>query len=268
MSSRTLAIVNQKGGVGKTTTAINLAASLAELGRKVLLIDCDPQSNATSGLGIALGSTPASTYDVVVLGQPISSALVHTSTPGFDLIPSDISLAGSEIELVALARREHRLAYALDGLEPHYDYIFLDCPPSLGLLTVNAIVAAEGLLVPIQCEFYALVGLGHLTHTIELLRRQLNPTLDLSAIVMTQYDSRLALAHQVVDEVHNRFPNELLLPPIPRNVRLSEAPSHGLPITKYDSSCRGAVAYRELAANLDARLQTSASISNLDLVSK
>ena len=260
-----LAIANQKGGVGKTTTTINLGACLADRGRRVLLIDCDPQANATSGLGIARTDVDTSVYDVVVLGQPLASATRTTAVDRLDLVPSHIALAGSEIELVAMARREKRLAYALEALGdgPPYDYVLLDCPPSLGLLTVNAVVAAEALLVPIQCEFFALEGLGLLTHTIALLRRELNPDLELEGIVMTLFDSRLALAHQVVDEVRTRFPDQLLTPLIPRNVRLSEAPSHGLPIGAYDPRSRGAVAYRQLAANLDSRLVARGRLDQL-----
>ncbi len=249
-----IAVVNQKGGVGKTTTTINLAACLAQLGRRVLLIDIDPQANATSGLGFPRGAFESTIYDTVVLGQPLADAVTPTQVPGLDIVPSDIALAGSEIELVDMARRENRLDYALDGFSSDHDVILVDCPPSLGLLTVNAIVAADSLLVPIQCEFYALEGLGLLTHTMALLRRRLNPHLEIAGIVMTLFDSRLALAHQVVDEVRKRFPDELLMPLIPRNVRLSEAPSHGMPITVYDPSCRGAVAYKELAVNFDQRL--------------
>lgn len=253
-----MALANQKGGVGKTTTAINLGAALADLGRHVLLIDCDPQANATSGMGIDKTSLETTIYDVVVLGQPIDQARIPTAVPGLDMVPANISLAGSEIELVNVPRREHRLSYALEAFDTEeYDYILIDCPPSLGLLTVNAVVAAQSLLIPIQCEFYALEGLGLLSHTLELLRRQLNPTLEIAGIIMTLFDGRLALAHQVVDEVRRRFPNELLTPLIPRNVRLSEAPSHGLPIARYDPSSRGAIAYRELAANLDRRVQPS-----------
>ena len=257
MAPTILAVANQKGGVGKTTTAVNLAAALAESGRQVLLIDVDPQANATSGLGVDRGEVRASSYDVLVLGRPLEDSRIPTAVPGLDIVPSDIALAGSEIELVGMARREHRLRYALEaGRESgDDDYVFIDCPPSLGLLTVNAVVAAQALLVPIQCEFYALEGLGLLMHTLALLRRELNPTLEIAGIVMTLFDGRLALAHQVVDEVRARFGDQVLTPVIPRNVRLSEAPSHGLPITSYDPHSRGAIAYRGLAAALDQRLR-------------
>jgi chromosome partitioning protein len=255
-----LAVANQKGGVGKTTTAVSVGAALAEMGRKVLLIDIDPQANATSGLGIDRTRVENSIYDVVVLGRSIADARLTTVVPGLDIVPSDIALAGSEIELVDLARRERRLQYALESLVSDDDYVLIDAPPSLGLLTVNAVVAAEALLIPIQCEFYALEGLGLLMHTLALLRRELNPTLGVAGIVMTLFDARLALAHQVVDEVRARFGEQLLTPLIPRNVRLSEAPSHGLPITLYDPMCRGAIAYRELSANLDARIQSGRSL--------
>jgi len=258
-------VANQKGGVGKTTTAINVAASLADMGRRVLLSDMDPQANATSGLGIDRHAVESSAYDVVVLGRPLEESRMATSVDGLSIVPSDIALAGSEVELVSMARREHRLQYALEALDGSDDYVLIDCPPSLGLLTVNAVVAAEGLLVPIQCEFYALEGLGLLTHTIALLRRELNPTLKVSGIVMTQYDSRLALSHQVVQEVESRFPDQVLRPLIPRNVRLSEAPSHGAPISRYDPNCRGAVAYAEVAAALDRRLMGDVAASGATL---
>lgn len=258
-TSSVLAVANQKGGVGKTTTAINTAAALAEMGRSVLLIDTDPQANLTSGLGIDRRDVQTSIYDVLVLGHPLQEAAMTTKLAGVLLVPSDIALAGSEVELAALARREHRLRLALEAAleasDIETDYVIIDCPPSLGLLTVNAIVAAQQLLIPVQCEFYALEGLGLLTHTIALLRRDLNPRLGIAGIVMTQFDGRLALAHQVVEEVRARFGDALLRPLIPRNVRLSEAPSHGLPVTLYDPFCRGSAAYRELAANLDERLR-------------
>ena len=261
MPSLVIAVANQKGGVGKTTTVINVAAHLAELGRRILVVDCDPQANATSGLGIARRDISASTYDVLVLGRPLAEARIPTGIAGLDLIPSDIALAGAEIELVSVARREKRLAYALEALVDNpVDYVFLDCPPSLGLLTVNAVVAAQALLVPIQCEFYALEGLGLLTHTINLLRRELNPRLRIAGIVLTLHDGRLTLSNQVVQEVRTRFGDDVLEPIIPRNVRLSEAPSYGLPITTYAPSSRGAEAYRQLAASLDTRLQADAEL--------
>ncbi|MHB8718980.1 MAG: ParA family protein [Candidatus Dormibacteria bacterium] len=259
MPSAVLAVVNQKGGVGKTTTAVSVAASLANLGRSVLLIDTDAQANATSGLGVERGAVGVSTYDVVVRGASLADATIPTMVDGLRLVPADLALAGADIELVAVPLRERRLRLALEDPGASYDYVLIDCPPSLGLLTVNAATAATGLLVPIQCEFYALEGLGLLSHTLQLLRRDLNPTLRIAGIVMTLFDVRLALAHQVVDEVRARFPEELLAPLIPRNVRLSEAPSHGLPIGLYDPTCRGAVAYAELAANLDRRLRPVAA---------
>jgi chromosome partitioning protein len=252
---RIIAVANQKGGVGKTTTTLNLGASLADMGRRVLIVDCDPQANATSGLGISRTDVDMSIYDVVVLGQPLRDARIPTLVPNLDLIPSHIALAGSEIELVSMPLREMRLRYALDALDSDDDYVLLDCPPSLGLLTVNAAVAASSLLIPIQCEFYALEGLGLLTHTLELLRRELNPTLAVAGIVMTLYDARLTLATQVVAEVRTRFPEETFETVVPRNVRLSESPSHGLPISRYDPTSRGATAYRRLAEEFDARMQ-------------
>jgi chromosome partitioning protein len=259
--TRTIAVANQKGGVGKTTTTLNLGAALADMGRRVLIVDCDPQANATSGLGIDRADVDTSIYDVVVLGQPVAAARIHTLVPNLDLIPSHIALAGSEIELVSLPRREMRLRYALDALDGGDDYILLDCPPSLGLLTVNAAVAAESLLIPIQCEYYALEGLGLLTHTLDLLRRELNPDLAIAGIVMTLFDARLTLATQVVDEVRKQFRDDVFETVVPRNVRLSEAPSHGLPISRYDPTSRGALAYRRLAEELDARMHPAEPLS-------
>jgi chromosome partitioning protein len=242
--------------IAKTTTTINLGAALADLGRRVLLVDCDPQANATSGLGVSAAEIPASIYDVVVLGRPLAEARIPTQVPNLDLIPSTIALAGAEIELVGLARREMRLRYALEALDGHSDdYLLLDCPPSLGLLTVNAVVAAHSLLVPIQCEYYALEGLGLITHTLDLLRRELNPALVVDGIVLTLHDPRLTLSTQVVEEVRRRFPEETMDTVVPRNVRLSEAPSHGLPISRYDPTCKGAIAYGQLARELDDRVR-------------
>ena len=256
MPTRIIAVANQKGGVGKTTTTINLGAALADLGHRVLLVDCDPQANATSGLGIAADDVAASIYDVVVLGRPLADARIPTQVPNLDLVPSTIALAGAEIELVGLARREMRLRYALEALDGHSDdYLLLDCPPSLGLLTVNAVVAAHSLLVPIQCEYYALEGLGLITHTLDLLRRELNPALVVEGVVLTLHDPRLTLSSQVVEEVRKRFPEETMDTIVPRNVRLSEAPSHGLPISRYDPTCKGAVAYGLLARELHDRVQ-------------
>ncbi len=252
-----LAVANQKGGVGKTTTTINVGAALAAMGRRVLVVDIDPQANATSGLGVDRSAVEVTSYDVIVGGRPVAEARMATVVPGLDLVPADLSLAGAEIEMIDLAMRERRLALAVEAVDD-VDYILIDCPPSLGLLTVNAAVAAQALLVPIQCEFYALEGLGLLTHTLALLRRDLNPDLRIAGIVMTLFDGRLALAHQVVEEVRSRFADELLAPVIPRNVRLSEAPSHGLPVNLYDPTCRGAIAYAELAVNLDRRLSDQA----------
>jgi chromosome partitioning protein len=259
--TRIIAVANQKGGVGKTTTTLNLGAALADMGRRVLIVDCDPQANATSGLGIARDEVETSIYDVVVLGQPLAAARISTLVSNLDLVPSHISLAGSEIELVSMPLREMRLSYALDALDGSDDYVFLDCPPSLGLLTVNAAVAADSLLIPIQCEYYALEGLGLLTHTIDLLRRELNPDLAIAGIVMTLFDARLTLATQVVDEVRKRFGEETFDTVVPRNVRLSEAPSHGLPISRYDPASRGATAYRRLAEEFDARMQREALLA-------
>lgn len=251
--TKILAVANQKGGVGKTTTTVNLAACLAELGRRVLVVDCDPQANATSGFGVPRNQGGLTSYDVVVLGQPLREARVPTAIAGLDLVPSDMALAGAEVELVGLPLREQRLKLALEDLPGTDDYVLLDCPPSLALLTVNAAVAASGLLVPLQCEYYSLEGLGLLRHTLDLLRDRLNPSLIIDGIVMTQFDPRLVLATQVVDQVRSQFPAETFATVIPRNVRLSEAPSHGLPITLYDPTCKGALAYRRLAAEVDAR---------------
>lgn len=249
-ATRIYAIANQKGGVGKTTTAVSLASTLPGLGKRTLLVDVDPQGNATSGIGVDATSLDATLYNVMVEGSEVDRAIVSTRIPGLDLLPSHPALAGAEIELINLPRRERRLSYALDSLRTAYDYILLDCPPSLGLLTLNALVAAEWLIIPIQCEYYALEGLGQLTHTHQLVQRDLNPRLKLGGILLTLFDPRTSLAWQVAEEVRHRYPQETFKTVIPRNVRLSEAPSHGIPITLYDPTSRGAVAYHALTKEL------------------
>jgi len=248
------AVANQKGGVGKTTTAVSLAAYMAAAGRRVLLVDLDPQGNASSGLGLARDRDRASVYNVVIDGQPAREAIMPSAVAGLEILPSDVGLAGAEIELINMPRREHRLAYALEGVAEDYDIVIVDCPPSLGLLTINALVAATHLLVPIQCEFYALEGLAHLTHTLDLVRRSSNPALQVLGIVMTLFDGRTTLSSQVVDEVRRGYPELVFETVIPRNVRLSEAPSYGQSIAQYDPRSRGGAAYSALTAEVLARL--------------
>jgi len=250
---RVYAVVNQKGGVGKTTTAINVAANLPELGKSGLIVDMDPQGNTTSGLGINRHELTASVYDVIIDATDINPIIRATGVPGLDILPSARALAGAEIELIGLPRRERRLLYALESLRSSYDYIIIDCPPSLGLLTINCLVAAEYMLIPIQCEYFALEGLGALTHTSQLIQRDLNPRLKLGGIVLTLFDPRTTLALQVAEQVRTQYPEKTFRTVIPRNVRLSEAPSHGMPITQYDPTSRGAVAYQELTKELIAR---------------
>ena len=246
-TARIVAIANQKGGVGKSTTAVNLGAALAELGRKVLVVDLDPQGNASTGLGIEPSRRQTGIYEVVSQGVPAASAILETSVPNLWAIPSTIDLAGAEIELVGQLSRETRLARALDDVASGYEFILLDCPPSLGLLTVNALSAADELLVPIQCEYYALEGLGQLLRNVRLIQQNLNSRLRLTGIVLTMYDSRTKLSEQVVAEVKKYFGGRVFETIVPRTIRLSEAPGYGRPITEYDPKSRGAEAYRRLA---------------------
>jgi chromosome partitioning protein len=250
---RVTACTNQKGGVGKTTTVINLAAYLALSGTRTLVIDLDPQGNATSGLGVDRRSIERSAYDALVDRAPIGELVVGTAVERLDLVPSTPALSGAEVELVDVPARERRLAASLADLDDRYDRVLIDCPPSLGLLTVNALTAADGVLIPIQTEYYALEGLSQLVNTIRRVREGLNPRLELDGVLLTMYDARTRLSAQVADEVRRHMNGTVYRTVVPRSVRLSEAPSHGLPIALYDPASRGATAYRELAGEVAAR---------------
>jgi chromosome partitioning protein len=252
---RILAIVNQKGGVGKTTTAVNLATALAAVKKRVLLIDFDPQGNASTGLGISRQNRRVTSYDVLLADVSVVEAAIPTPIPLLSLVPSSVDLSGAEIELVEVAGREFRLRNALDGIAGAYDYVLIDCPPSLGLLTLNALVAAHAVLVPLQCEFYALEGLSHLVRTVERVKRSLNPGLEIQGVVLTMFDKRNNLSDLVAADVRGHFGEKVYDTVIPRNVRISEAPSHGKPVLIYDFRSAGAQAYIHLASEVLRREQ-------------
>ena len=247
-----IAVVNQKGGVGKTTTAVNLTAALHDLGLKVLLCDFDPRANATSGLGVDKRKIKYSIYDVTINNIPLEDAVIHTKHG--DVLPSAADLAGATVELISSQHREHQLEKAIHMAKSMYDIIFIDCPPSLELLTLNALVASDGILIPVQCEYYALEGLSDLMNTLRMVKRKLNPRLEIFGVALTMFDGRTNFSTQVAQEVRKHFPGKVFSTVIPRNVRLAEAPSHGLPVTAYDKFSRGAKAYKEMAEEIKAKL--------------
>ncbi|MGE0269766.1 MAG: ParA family protein [Alphaproteobacteria bacterium] len=253
--TRILAIANQKGGVGKTTTAVNLGTALAAVGERVLLIDLDPQGNASTGLGIDRRARSVGTYNVVIEGVEAKTAILATTIPNLSVIPSSVDLSGAELELVDLPNREHRLGEAIRQIADSYTYILIDCPPALGLLTLNAFSAADAVLVPLQCEFYALEGLSHLVRTIERVKRAFNPRLEIQGLVLTMFDKRNSLCDLVASDVRQHFGDKVYQTVIPRNVRVSEAPSHGKPVLLYDFKCAGSQAYIHLASEVIRREQ-------------
>jgi len=261
---KVIALANQKGGVGKTTTAINLSASLAVLEQKVLLIDADPQANATSGYGFDTKNIKTSIYESIIDDVHPQDIILNTETEGMDLIPSHIDLVGAEIEMLNMPNREHMMKHVIDKVKDKYDFVLIDCSPSLGLITVNALVAADSVMIPVQCEYFALEGLGKLLNTIKIIQNRLNPDLEIEGFLLTMYDSRLRLSNQVVDEVKKHFQSMVFETLVHRNVKLSEAPSYGKPIVMYDASSNGAVNYLNLAREL---LQRN-NMTNIDNKSK
>ena len=249
---RIIAVVNQKGGVGKTTSAVNLTAALHDLGLKVLLCDFDPQANATSGMGLEKRKIKYSAYDVTINNIPLKDAIVHS--PYGDVLPSSSDLAGATVELIGAEHRERQLDKALFPVKDTYDLIFVDCPPSLELLTLNGLCAADGILVPVQCEYFALEGLSDLMSTLRMVKKRMNPRLEIFGVALTMFDGRTNCSTQVAQEVRRHFPGKVFTTVIPRNIRLAEAPSHGIPVTAYDRTSRGAVAYRAMAEEIKAKL--------------
>ncbi|MBE6986485.1 MAG: ParA family protein [Ruminococcaceae bacterium] len=247
-----VAVVNQKGGVGKTTSAVNLTAALHDLGLRVLLCDFDPQANATSGLGIEKKKVKKTVYDAIINGVPTQEAIVHTKFG--DVLPASADLAGAGVELVTMENPHYRLSETLKAVKADYDLILIDCPPSLEMLTLNALAAADGILVPVQCEYYALEGLSDLMSTMRMVKRRINPDLEIFRVILTMYDGRTNFCAQVAQEVRRHFPGKVCSEVVPRNIRLAEAPSHGLPVTVYDRTSRGALAYKAIAEELKGKL--------------
>ena len=254
---RIIAIYNQKGGVGKTTTTVNLASALAAAGKRVLLVDMDPQGNTTGGVGINKNKVGASVYDLLIGNGTAEEAILPLPFTNLFLLPADQALAGAEIELTAVPRRESRLKAGLAAVREQFDYIFIDCPPSLGLLSLNALCATDSVIIPIQCEYYALEGLADLMNTLRAVKRKLNPRLDIFGVILTMFDGRTNFSNQVAEAVRQHFPGKVFANVIPRNVRLAEAPSHGIPVMNYDRSSRGSVAYRNLAEEVFKKLGIS-----------